>query len=73
MKECGLLKMLLKMVSNKNVPLANEAIKMLSSLLCDSNQDVQNTLLDLMKQNRDTFNFFEFIKERLHTACDYLI
>jgi hypothetical protein len=44
------------------VVLADEAIKMLSNLLCDSNLEVQNNLLDLMKENRDIFQFFSYIK-----------
>jgi hypothetical protein len=55
------------------VVLADEAIKMLSNLLCDSNLEVQNNLLDLMKENRDIFQFFSYIKERLDRASDYLI
>jgi hypothetical protein len=49
MKECGLIKLLLKLVNKEDLPLANEAIKMLSNLLCDSNLEVQNNLLELMK------------------------
>jgi hypothetical protein len=33
MKECGLLKLLIKMVHRDDVPLSTEAIKMLSNLL----------------------------------------
>jgi hypothetical protein len=73
MKDCGLLQLLLKLVNNDNVVLADEAIKMLSNLLCDSNLEVQDNLLDLMKENRDIFQFFSYIKERLDKSSDYLI
>jgi hypothetical protein len=55
MKDCGLLQLLLKLVNKDNIVLADEAIKMLSNLLCDSNLQIQNALLDLMKENRSIF------------------
>ncbi len=48
-------------------------MKMLSNLLCDSNLEVQNNLLELMKQNRDIYYFFSYIKDRMHVASDNLI
>ncbi len=73
MKDCGLLQLLLKLVNKENIVIADEAIKMLSNLLCDSNLDVQNNLLDLMKENRDIFQLFSYFKDRLDKASDYLI
>jgi hypothetical protein len=40
MKECGILKILIKMVNRDDINLSNEAIKMLSNLLLDSNQEI---------------------------------
>jgi hypothetical protein len=53
------------MITKEDVILAGEAIKMLSYLLSDSNLQVQNTLLDLMKENREIFQFFAYLKDRL--------
>ena len=65
--------MLLKLVSKENIVIADQAIKMLSNLLCDSNLEVQNNLLELMKENRDIFQFFSYVKDRLEKASDFLI
>jgi hypothetical protein len=60
-------------VSKENIVIADQAIKMLSNLLCDSNLEVQNNLLELMKENRDIFQFFSYVKDRLEKASDFLI
>jgi len=65
--------LLLKLVSKENIVIADQAIKMLSNLLCDSNLEVQNNLLELMKENRDIFQFFSYVKDRLEKASDFLI
>jgi hypothetical protein len=58
-------------VSKENIVIADQAIKMLSNLLCDSNLEVQNNLLELMKENRDIFQFFSYVKDRLEKAEEY--
>ena len=60
-------------MSKENIVIADQAIKMLSNLLCDSNLEVQNNLLELMKENRDIFQFFSYVKDRLEKASDFLI
>jgi hypothetical protein len=55
MMECGVLQLLLKLININDPIVAGESIKMLSYLLSDSNLQMQNTLLDLMKENREIF------------------
>lgn len=73
MKDCGLLTLLLEFISHDDIKITDEAIKLLCNMLCESNLEVQDYLLELMKHNRDNFKFFTFLKERLHKASEYLI
>jgi hypothetical protein len=40
MKDCGLLTLLLKFISKDDVKLADQAIKLLTNLICESNLEV---------------------------------
>jgi len=54
MKDCGLLNLLLHFISQDDLKLSDEAIKLLCNLLCESNSEIQDYLLDMMKKNRDS-------------------
>ncbi len=53
--------------------LSDEAIKLMCNLLRESNLEVQDYLLGMMKGNRDNFKFFSFLKTRLQKSSDFLI
>eukprot|EP00347_Sterkiella_histriomuscorum_P002968 403366109 len=74
MNECQVCDLLLGLINkDEKLEVANEAISLLCSLLSESNNKIQEQILNLLKSNKKQYNLLEFIRERLIISTEQLI